>query len=124
MDWPPKVGELLPRAEDATGVRSKLAGYSLNANHPDGGPKARGFSQILGITAQAIDYLEVEIHMGILASPIRSIRDNGSRGINCVVEFPLRGLGQYRGRAVALRTIWQYADADESPRLVTAFLRP
>lgn len=47
MGWPPQVGELLPRAEEAIGVRYKLATYSLDPFHEDGGPKAKGFAQIL-----------------------------------------------------------------------------
>jgi hypothetical protein len=39
-----------PRAEDAFGIQEKLAGYSLNPHHEDGGPKARSFGRILGIT--------------------------------------------------------------------------
>ena len=50
MGWPPRAGELLTRAEEASGVREKLSGYSLNTSHEDGGPKARGFELILGIT--------------------------------------------------------------------------
>ena len=40
VSWPPQLGELLPRAEDAYGVHEKLAGYSLNRQHADGGHKA------------------------------------------------------------------------------------
>jgi hypothetical protein len=29
MGWPPQVGDLLPRAEETTGVRVKLLTYSL-----------------------------------------------------------------------------------------------
>jgi len=29
MEWPPQVGELLPRADEAIGVRYKLETYSL-----------------------------------------------------------------------------------------------
>jgi hypothetical protein len=33
---------VLPRAAEALGVREKLADYSLEVTHEDGGPKARG----------------------------------------------------------------------------------
>jgi len=55
---PPVEGELLPRAVYAFGTHVKLATYSLNVTHKDGGPKARGFEKILGITIEHIDYLE------------------------------------------------------------------
>lgn len=31
MSWPPQIGELLPRGQDAYGVHEKLADYSLEA---------------------------------------------------------------------------------------------
>ena len=62
----PTVGELLPRAAEAFGVRYKLETYTLDITHKDGGPKARGFLVILGITLRDIDYLEAEIMAGIL----------------------------------------------------------
>lgn len=114
----------MPRAKEAMGVRRKLASYSLNASHADGGPKARGFSEILGITIHAIDYLEGEVHRGVLVAPIAEVRNNRQGGVDCVVEFPLRGLGEYRERMVTLRTIWRVVDEDTPPRLVSAWLRP
>lgn len=65
MTWPPKAGEPLPWAAEAIGVRRKLVGYSLNSTHEDGGPKARGFELILGITVDDVDHLESAIRIGI-----------------------------------------------------------
>jgi hypothetical protein len=123
MGWPPKVGELLPRADEAVGVRERLVTYSLDSDHADGSPKARGFALILGISLDSIDYLEAEIHAGILQAPVKSIRSNPPYGTNCVVEFPLRGVGRYSERVVPIRTIWEIAAAGSPPRLVSAFLR-
>jgi hypothetical protein len=124
MGWPPQVGELLPYGDEAIGVRYKLATYSLNPVHPDGGPKARGFERILGITVDAIDHLEREIEEAILVVPIGSIRVNRTGALNCVIEFPLRGVDQYRTRKVSLRTAWELVGPTSRPRLVSAFLRP
>ena len=104
-------------------MRQKLATYSLDPGHPDGGPKARGFEQMLGIRLESIDYLAIEIHSGIQAAPVIAIRQNQPHGINCVVEFPLRGVGDYQARVVNLRTIWLVA-RDVPPRLVSALLKP
>jgi hypothetical protein len=123
VGWPPKVGELLPRAGEATGVRRKLASYSLEPRHPRGGSKAVGFALILGITSRALDYLEVEIYAGILDAPITSIRDNPPYGVSCVVEFPLRGVGDHQNRVANLRTVWELLGAGSCPRLVSAFLK-
>ncbi len=61
----PVKGELLPRAAEAFGVHVKLATYSLDVSHKKGGPKARGFERILGITIDAIEYLEGAIYTGV-----------------------------------------------------------
>lgn len=124
MTWPPKIGEPLPRAEEAIGVRKKLLDYSLDVTHEHGGPKARGFERILGITIDDVDYVEDSIRTGILATPIRSIRDNAPYGVNCVVEFPLQGVGERSMRMIDLRTTWILVDAVAQPRLLTAYLRP
>lgn len=124
MGWPPQVGELLPRAEEAFGVREKLLTYSLDVSHADGGPKAEGFAQILGITITSIGYLEQAIHRGIRKTAISSVRWNPPYGFNCVVEFQLRGIGAHSGRAVPLRTIWELDSPSSPPRLLNAFLKP
>ncbi len=74
-------------------MRRKLATYSLDMGHEVGGPKALGFALILGITIDAVDYLEEEIRIGILKTPVSAVRMNPPHGVNCVVDLPLRGLG-------------------------------
>lgn len=61
----PVEGELIDRASEGFGVRVKLETYSLDVNHKKGGPKARGFERILGITLEHVDYLEGAIYTGI-----------------------------------------------------------
>jgi hypothetical protein len=124
IPWSPRAGELLPRAAEATGVRLKLAGYSLNMTHEDGGPKARGFERVLGITIDAIDYLEEAIYRGILVLPVRTVRDNPPWGVICVVMVPVRGLGEKSERVVDVRTAWALDYPGAAPRLASAYLRP
>lgn len=124
MGWPPKVGELLPRAKEAAGVREKLALYSLNPEQEDGASKARGFALMLGITLEHLDHLEIEIRSGLLETPVSSVRENAPHGINCVVELAVRGVGEKSERVVDVRTVWELADRDAAPRLVTAYPRP
>jgi hypothetical protein len=102
-------------------MRYKLSTYSLNDGHAFGGPKARGFEAILGISIEAVDYLEAELRTGILNTPISSIRNNQPHGLNCVVEVPIRGLGDKDVRVVPVRTIWEITGRDARPRLVNAF---
>ncbi|MBV9804078.1 MAG: hypothetical protein JO130_12830 [Solirubrobacterales bacterium] len=72
MSWPPQIGELLPRADDAHGVEEKLAGYSLKLDDPSGGAKAAGFARALAITGEDLDYLG--------GSLLAGLRDPGLRG--------------------------------------------
>lgn len=120
----PTVGELLPRATEAFGVRGKLATYSLDIAHKDGGPKARGFQMILGITLDDVDYLEGAIYTGILVVPVSSVCDNPPWGVNCTVIVPVRGLGEKRERVVNMRTAWLLTSGAGPPRLVNAYLKP
>jgi hypothetical protein len=124
MGWPPKVGELLPRADEAVGVREKLRSYSLDLGHVAGGPKARGFALILGITIDSIDYVEAEIHSGIRRAPIKAVRDTSPFGLACIVEFPIQGLASRANRIVNLRTAWLLAEPGAPPRLTSAYLKP
>jgi hypothetical protein len=102
-------------------VRRKLVEYSLDHAHEEGWSKANGFAVILGITIENVDCLDAEIRSGILNTAVSSVRQNAFRGVNCVVEFPLRGVGGYRVRVVDLRTVWHVADAASRPRLTSAF---
>jgi hypothetical protein len=124
MSWPPKIGELLPRGAEAIGVREKLVDYSLNPEQEDGASKARGFALILGITVEHVDHLEAEIRSGILTTPVGSTRDNPPYGLNCVVDVPVRGVGDKRERTVTVRTAWLISDEGAAPRLVSAYPKP
>jgi filamentous hemagglutinin len=121
---PPMVGELLPYGAAAFGVRNKLAGYALNLAHRDGGPKARGFERILGITIDDIDYLEAVILDGARTTPIGSVRDRPPHGIRCVVDIPVRGVRSKSERIANVRTAWLVADAHTPPRLVSVYIKP
>jgi hypothetical protein len=122
MPWSPIAGELLPRGAEAVGVRRKLATYVLNRGHQDGGPKARGFERLLGITIDDVDHLEAQIMRGILQTPTSAVRYNPPYGVNCVVEVPVRGIGSKCHHAANVRTVWEFADANAAPRLVSAYI--
>ncbi len=120
MTWPPCAGNLLPRATEAVGIHRKLLDYCLREDHPVGGSKARGFESILGISAASVSYLEEEIRLRLRVTAITAVRDNSPHGVNCVVEFPIRGIGSYAGRVATVRTVWLLSDENAPPRLVTA----
>jgi filamentous hemagglutinin len=121
--WPPRVRELLPRGDEAVGVRHKLTTYALNVDHPHGASKAKGFASILQITLEDLDYLEARIQEGLLYTPISTIRQNRPFGVNCVIDIPVRGIGAKIERVAAVRTIWELADANAAPRLVSAYIK-
>ncbi len=120
----PAVAELLPRAAEAFGLRYKLETYSLDPTHKDGGPKALGFEQILGITIDAIEYLEAQILALVLETPITDVRDNAPHGVNCVIDMPISGIGAKADRVANVRTVWAFDRPGAPPRLVTAIPRP
>jgi hypothetical protein len=120
--WPPKIGEPLPRAEDAYNVHEKLREYSLNLAHGVGGAKAAGFLQILGISAADAEYLAAALLDGVRELPVKTVRDNAPFGLNCNVIVPVRGLGERAGRGANVLTSWELRHEDDRPRLVTAFI--
>jgi hypothetical protein len=121
---PPVVGELLPRAAEAFGVRVKLATYGLDPTNKVAASKVRGFERILGITLEDIDYLEGAIYTGILVVPVSSVRGNPPWGPKCVIDLPIRGRGEKSGRVINVRTVWEIAGGADPPRLVNAYCKP
>lgn len=123
MNWPPKVGDPLPRAGEAVGVRRKLSTYCLDPDHEHGGPKARGFEAILGITIRDLGYLEGAIETGVLIAAISAVRDRSPYGFVCEVRVPVRGLGAKSARTVTVTTAWMLDGPAAAPRLVNALIR-
>ena len=122
MAWPPKIGEPLPRAEDAYNVHEKVRDYSLNLAHDVGGNKAAGFLQILGISSADAEYLAATFLDGVRELPVTAVRDNTPFGLNCNVIVPVRGLGERADRVANVLTSWELHHEDDRPRLVTAYI--
>lgn len=123
MPWPPREGELLPRFDEPVGIEEKLRRYSLVLDHERGGPKAKGFLEMLGIDLTGIDYLEREIRRGIARTPILKVRCITPDEASCTVQFLIAGPGRYSHRTAALRTGWAFDSPASPPRMTTAFLR-
>lgn len=122
MRWPPIIGEPLPNAAEAFGIREKLAAYCLNADDEIGGPKAQGFRRILGIDLADLDYLADALSAGARSAPMTSVRDNTPFGILCEVRIAVAGLGDHRDRVALVTTSWELRHAGDVPRLVTAYI--
>ena len=122
MSWPPKIGEPLPRAEEAYGIHEKLAGYSLKLGHPGRGKKAEGFARVLAITADDLEYLAEELLEGARTIPMTEIRDRGEQGVLCEVVVPVRGVADRAHRVANVLTSWEIRRDGDRPRLVTAYI--
>jgi hypothetical protein len=123
MPWPPQVGELLPRCDEAIGIEEKLRTYSLVPGHEVGGPKANGFQRMLGIDLESIHYLIAEIEVGITHTPISKVEAKKAGAMGCTVKFRIAGVGRYSHRWAWLRTGWRLDGPGAQPHLSTAYLR-
>jgi hypothetical protein len=122
VSWPPTVGDRLPRAAEAYGITEKLMTYSLNLDHRRGGPKARGFQQILGIVLADVDYLAHILRTGIISASITDIRDAPESTFVCEIRVPVAGLRERSERVASVKTGWHLRHAGDRPRLVTAYI--
>jgi hypothetical protein len=122
VSWPPQIGELLPRPEDAYGVEDKLAAYSLNPDHPRGGSKARVFASALAITADDVVYLADALRTGIRSVTISAVRERGEHGVHCEVIVPVRGLRNRDDAEARVLTAWELPSDGDAPRLVSAYI--
>lgn len=122
MPWPPKIGEPLPRSEDAYNVHDKLARYSLNPGHGTGGRKAHDFQRLLAITLADLEYLADSVLAGLVEHPVVEVRDRGEFGMHCRVIVPIRGLRDCADRVANVRTVWEIREVDAAPRLINAYI--
>ena len=120
MSWPPQIGELLSRAEDAYGVHEKLLNYSLKARHPRG--KAEAFARALAVTADDLEYVAEALLGGIRTTPMSGVRPAGVHGFPCEVVVQMRGLRDRADRVANVLTAWQIRWDGEPPRLITAYI--
>jgi hypothetical protein len=101
----PRIGEPLPRADEAVIPRAKLFEYALNPDNPKGRHKAMVFKRALAIQQRDWKYL----HDAILAvlpdhrvsSVRRPTRVDGMTTFGVIV--PIRGLN---GRTLPVLTAW------------------
>jgi hypothetical protein len=99
--WPPQIGELLPRSEDAYGVQEKLLNYSLKAGHPRG--KAEAFARVLAVTADDLECIAEGLLSGVRTSPVSGVRPAGAHGFHCeVIVQDRRGACHRAGLALGL----------------------
>jgi hypothetical protein len=123
VTWPPKIGERLPRGEDAYNVYEKLRDYSLKLDHAGSGRhKAAGFFEILDITSKDIGYLAEAVLGAARDLPVTAVRSNPPFGLSCNIDVPVRGLREHADRAANVLTSWELRFEGDRPRVITAYI--
>lgn len=97
----------------------KLTNYLLNPTHKDGGPKARFFSQELGIEQKDWRYLRAQLSEAINRASFEKVRVE-AHGIKVEADIAIAGLN---GRVAVVHTAWIIRKG-ERVTLVTALPGP
>ncbi|WP_269533250.1 DUF6883 domain-containing protein [Chitinimonas sp. BJYL2] len=95
---------------------NKVRNYLLNPEHPDGAPKAKFFTESLGITRNDWKYLSDQISGAMSKALIFRVK-NSNFGINYGALIEIRGRND---RTAIIQTGWM-VKSGEPPRLVTAY---
>jgi hypothetical protein len=114
MQWPPKVGDLLPRAADAWYEQRKLKWILGEEGH------GREWERVFHVGISDRDQVWTAITESTTRSKIRFVRDRAPFGIACGVTVNL----MMNGRMATVIVSWHYAFEGDAPRLVTAFPIP
>lgn len=115
MEWPPQVGEPLPRVAECWHEEIKLSGWILN---PGGhGPE---WERVFQVTVADRERVWKSLSATAANSQILEVRDRGADGIVCAV----RGQIVIGDRSATVTMSWHYATPDSAPRLVTAYPSP
>jgi hypothetical protein len=113
-----KLKPLLPRIPNATAAsttREKLQRYLLNSNHRRGKHKAKVINSVLGYHYENWHLLSDKIYYAVQNSPVVNITKT-QYGIKYETHITIKG---EKGRSLLLRTIWQFDNGSQIPRLVT-----
>lgn len=111
MPWPPKVGDPLPRAEEAWCTRSKLIDWILGERgHAD------EWRQVFRVDAEDAAIVWESISGAVLKTPIKE-----ERGKGIAVSYGVLAKLAINGRIALVLSAWHYEDARAAPRLVTAY---
>ncbi len=109
----------LPNGDNAVVNPAKLTAYCLNPNHLHGGPKARVFRALLGLTAE---------HAGLLRDALLDAarteeateRLEDAYGKRYEVRFVLRGPN---GNTAEVTSAWIVDAGENFPRLTSAYIK-
>lgn len=108
----------LPHADLSHVPVAKLRDYVLNADHPQGGPKARVFAAVLGMARDDWPELRRQLLTGVMSAPA-TLRATTQWGHIYEVIVPVTGTN---GRTHSVRTGWIVRAGDKRPHLTTAYV--
>jgi hypothetical protein len=111
-----RVGDRLPKARDAIVPVTKLRDYALRADHPVGGPKARVFASVLGLTSSDWEHLHDELHRTLPEGRVARI-DVNSYATTYRVLLRIRGLDRREAQVISA---WRLSS--DVPHLVTVYV--
>lgn len=120
----PRVGSVLPNAEDATIDPAKLRQYALDRDHPLGRHKAAVFERALGIGIDDWEYLSDALLERMPLHPVTGSRAPTAERDRRTWEVlvPVTGLGDQSGRVLRVITAWEMLAG--KPNLVTVRVAP
>jgi hypothetical protein len=116
----PRIGEPLPRADEAYIDPRKLVEYALDPRSGLGRDKAVVFERALGITMRDAHYLRDAVLEGLPDHPVSAVRPavTSKNVTTWEVLVPVRGIN---GRTLPVVTGWRVDG--ERPELVTIRVR-
>lgn len=112
MGWPPRLGDALPRAEDAWCVQEKWIAWILAA---DGhGPE---WAKVLQVETDEWELAWQALKEAVHEATIETVRSPAAGGLTCGVTTELT-IGE---RSAPVVSAWHYSEPGAAPRLVTAY---
>ncbi len=107
----------LPNANSAVVDLAKLRNYCLDPHHPRGRHKARVFREVLGLTIDDAEWLQLKLLEGI-QNHFAEKQETDDFGSRWRVDLALRR----QEKSVMVRTAWIVKTGEEFARLITCWV--
>ena len=110
----------IPNGDRAVVAIEKLTEYALNPDHPTGGPKARVFRAVLGITIEHAELLQDALLEAARSSENAFFRQRRNFGDQYEIVFVMEGPN---GNHSEVTSGWQIDTDSDYPRLTSCYIR-